>query len=322
MVSTFTPALQLEEPARGDYVNSWDLPANSNFTQIDNGVGGVTTLTVTTGNVVLTQAQANSAILVINGTMTGNVNIFYPPTTGGRKLCIPNVAVAGFQLSIRGNSGADTVGIFFKRNFAGIPVGFITTPSRVFWDYGGVIPGTVASWPLNIVPPGWLVCDGTLYSTTQYDLLFSIVGFSFGGSGGSFAVPDYRGYSLVGSDNMGGPAGNAGRFFNFGPNGVTGEITHVLTISELASHNHGLTDPTHAHGASQAPHSHGGVIVPGGVFALGSPGLTIQSGRTDTQQPAVTVNPAATGITIAANGGNAGHNNVQPSKTTNKYIRW
>ena len=321
MASTFTPALQLEEPARGDYVNSWDLPANSNFTQIDNAIGGSTSLTLTTGTVNLTQAQANSAVLILGGSLTGNVTIVYPATTGGRKLCLPGATLNGFQIRIIGNAGADTHGIIFKVAF-GIPFPFITTPSRVWWDYGGVAPGIVAGFPTTFVPPGWLPCDGTLYNTTQYDLLFGVLGFSYGGSGANFAVPDYRGYADVGSDNMSGPAGNAGRFFNLGPGGITGELVHVLTVGELASHAHGVNDPTHTHGASQAPHSHGGVIVPGGTFALGQPQFTVQPGRTDTQQPPITVNPAATGISIQANGSNTGHNNVQPSRTRNIYIRW
>lgn len=321
MASTFTPALQLELPARGDYVNSWDLPANADFTQIDNACGGQTTLTLTTGTVTLTQAQANSAFLKLTGTLTGNVSIVYPTTTGGRKLCIPTCTFGGFIVHILGGAGADATGIYFKAAF-NLPYSFIVTPSRAYWDYGGCGPGSVCAFPVSQVPAGWLVCDGTLYNTTQYDLLFAYLAYAYGGSGANFGVPDYRGYADVGSDNMGGPAGNAARFFNLGPAGVVGELTHVLTVTELAVHNHNVVDPTHTHGASQSPHSHGGVLIPGGIFILGSAGFQGQTGGTDIQQPAITVNPAATGISIGTAGSSVGHNNVQPSKTRNIYIRW
>jgi microcystin-dependent protein len=323
LASTFTPALQLEEPARGDYVNSWDLPANANYTQIDNAIGGVTALSLTTGTVNLTQAQANSEVLALSGTLTGNVIIVYPATTGGRKLCIPSCVFGGFTVRIIGNAGSDAVGILFKSAF-GIPYPFIATPARIYWDYAGCAPGSIVGFPTNFIHAGWLVCDGTLYNTVQYDLLFDILGYAYGGSGSSFGVPDYRGYADVGSDNMGGPAGNAGRFFNVGPNFVTGELNHVLTDPELAAHTHGVIDNGHTHGASQAPHNHTVSAVSPGFAGLGGGGALIGSATltTSTAQPAITVNPAATGISIASAGSNAGHNNVQPSRTRNIYIRW
>ena len=35
MASTFTPNIQLNEPARNDDVGTWDTPVNSNMTLID-----------------------------------------------------------------------------------------------------------------------------------------------------------------------------------------------------------------------------------------------------------------------------------------------
>ncbi|MBQ8661943.1 MAG: tail fiber protein [Alphaproteobacteria bacterium] len=52
---------------------------------------------------------------------------------------------------------------------------------------------------------GWLLCNGTQYSTTTYSKLYNVIGTKFCSvisagscSSGKFAVPDYRGYFLRG----------------------------------------------------------------------------------------------------------------------------
>lgn len=45
----------------------------------------------------------------------------------------------------------------------------------------------------------WLLCDGGSYPTDgDYKQLFDVIGYTYGGSGASFNVPDYRGYFLRG----------------------------------------------------------------------------------------------------------------------------
>jgi len=51
---------------------------------------------------------------------------------------------------------------------------------------------------------GWLVCDGQAYGVTDYPDLFDLIGFSYGGNGvNTFAVPDLRGQSPLGSQLFG-----------------------------------------------------------------------------------------------------------------------
>lgn len=52
--------------------------------------------------------------------------------------------------------------------------------------------GTIDIWPTGAasVPSGFLECDGTGYSTTTYAALFAVIGYTFGGSGGTFNVPN------------------------------------------------------------------------------------------------------------------------------------
>ena len=46
---------------------------------------------------------------------------------------------------------------------------------------------------------GFLLCNGTSYSTTTYARLFLVIGYTFGGSGANFNVPDLKGAFLRGA---------------------------------------------------------------------------------------------------------------------------
>ena len=135
-------------------------------------------------------------------------------------------------------------------------------PAGVVLDYAGANP-----------PSGWLMCDGQSYGTASYPALFSAIGYSYGGSGASFNVPDCRGRATVG-------AGAGPGLTNRGLTAKGGEENHVLSTAELAQHIHpiadpghvhGITDPTHAHSLSQSPHAHG-VSDPGHAHGVSDPG--------------------------------------------------
>lgn len=77
----------------------------------------------------------------------------------------------------------------------------------------GLIPeGTVQPYGGSTAPTGWLLCAGqTLNSITspEYAPLFSVIGITYGGSGASsFIIPDLRGRTVAGRDNMNGTAAN------------------------------------------------------------------------------------------------------------------
>jgi len=70
----------------------------------------------------------------------------------------------------------------------------------------GVPTGTVAHYAKNTPPAGWIERNGASYSTTDptYAPLFAVIGYTFGGSGASFKVPDDygnfdRGWAKTGS---------------------------------------------------------------------------------------------------------------------------
>lgn len=62
-----------------------------------------------------------------------------------------------------------------------------SNPSGVILPFGG-----------STIPTGYLLCDGTTgLSTTTYAALFAVIGYTYGGSGSTFNLPDLRGRVLV-----------------------------------------------------------------------------------------------------------------------------
>jgi microcystin-dependent protein len=50
----------------------------------------------------------------------------------------------------------------------------------------------------NVIPMGWVLCDGSTLPLNTNQALFSLIGYSYGGSGPNFAVPDMRALVPVG----------------------------------------------------------------------------------------------------------------------------
>jgi len=143
------------------------------------------------------------------------------------------------------------------------------------------LSGVIKGYGGSSAPTGYLLCDGTGYSTTTYASLYAVIGYTFGGSSGTFNVPDFRGNTLVGY--------KSGDVY-FGTLGLTvGEQQHTLTITEMPSHTHPQVSGSFTSGASYP--SSGAYNT---LFNLGPTGAT---------------------------GGGGAHNNVQPSLTANYIIK-
>ena len=173
-----------------------------------------------------------------------------------------------------------------------------------FWQYLNpppTPPGTIFDYAGLYLPSGFLVCDGTSYSTATYPNLFAAIGYVWGGGGGNFNVPDMRTRVGVGSGNPGGS-------FHLNVGDTGGEATHTLVTSEIPVHSHSITD---------VPHAHTGVIRPGGQAFSGP--ITPFA----TSDPPHQTDSSYTGITGTNNtGGNGAHNNVQPCAGVLKIIKY
>ena len=65
----------------------------------------------------------------------------------------------------------------------------------------GTPAGAVIYHAANTPPTGFIKANGASLSTTTYADLFAAIGYTFGGSGGSFNVPDLRGEFIRGWDD-------------------------------------------------------------------------------------------------------------------------
>ena len=139
-----------------------------------------------------------------------------------------------------------------------------------------------------VIPAGWLECGGQAVSRTDYAALFLAIGVVYGAGNGSttFNLPDLRGRTLFGKDNLGGAAANRLTTGNGGVNGaalgaVGGGEAVTLTAAQM---------PNHEHGGGYAPTvnlSSGGISAYGGGGSTGGAG---SSGAHPNIPPAMVVN--------------------------------
>jgi len=104
-------------------------------------------------------------------------------------------------------------------------------------------------------PVGYLVADGSLVPTVTYPALFALIGYTYGGAGANFALPDIRGLVPCGA----GLGTAVPGLTNHALNTVGGSETHTLTTAELAAHTHLQNAHTHvqdAHNHLQDAHNH------------------------------------------------------------------
>ena len=172
---------------------------------------------------------------------------------------------------------------------------------------------------------GWLRCDGRALNKIAYNLLFGVIGYTFGGSGATFNLPDGRG-RVVGNKGTVVDACNPGGVA-FPSGWRDGEVTHRLTIAEMPSHNHNNLAGTPGASSTTQPgtttlygHDHGSNTGPGGSAAesetvVGSVTAVIHSNAivagSNNHTHAITNDIHS--HTIASNGGDACHNNMQPT---------
>lgn len=153
---------------------------------------------------------------------------------------------------------------------------------------------------------GWMKCDGRSVLVSEYYFLWRVIGYSFGGSGDTFNLPNASGM-IPGIVGQGTDANMS--TFTYALGSKVGEYAHRLTIPEMPIHNHGVTDPTHNH--TGTTDGAGFVNSVNLVVATGSGTEVADNAGSHTHS--FTTSSNATGITIQNTGGSLYHNNVQPT---------
>jgi microcystin-dependent protein len=124
--------------------------------------------------------------------------------------------------------------------------------------------GQISAFAGASAPTGWLLCDGSSQSTTgPYAALHGVIGYTYGGSGGSFNIPDLLRRAPVGkgaSDTLGSSDGVAYASRSMSHNHTIGH-THTIPNHQhtVPSHQHDIGTHTHtvnSHGHTVNAHGH------------------------------------------------------------------
>ncbi len=142
---------------------------------------------------------------------------------------------------------------------------------------------------LVVPPPGALLCDGASYLRADYLDLFAVIGSTYGAADSThFNVPNLEMIVIAGVDTV-------THLADWQLGVVHGETDHTLDVAETPSHTH--TDIGHTHLESGATAT---------TFTVG-PGAPV---------PSAFAFPTVTGAgnaSLTNTGGDASHNNVQPT---------
>jgi microcystin-dependent protein len=95
--------------------------------------------------------------------------------------------------------------------------------------------GQITIFTGDTLPDKWVWCDGTSYPTSIYPDLFGFIGYTYGGSGDNFNVPNCLGKSPFGADNTGILTAT------YQGTAVSSSGNRNLTEGQLVSHNHSVS---------------------------------------------------------------------------------
>jgi len=144
--------------------------------------------------------------------------------------------------------------------------------------------GEIRMFGGNFAPAGWAFCNGQLLSIAENEVLFNLIGTTYGGDGQStFALPNLQGRIPL----------HQGQGFVLGQSGGTETVT--LTAQQAGLHSHSFLASTST-GAQRNP--------------AGNTAATIVAGSAYSQQPA-TAQLAPQSISQVPGGGQP-HDNMQP----------
>ena len=290
MVEPVTPLKALIIPNTGDLVGTWGSAAlNPDFTAIDGMFGGVTTVSLTNANVSLSAPagsitpgagpnQQQNAVIKFSGTLTGNCTITF--TLPGYYIVENNCTVGAFYVLLTGGAGNNITappGEACHVYSDGTNMKYVNM-GRV-GSYLDLAAATTPAWVSACTVAPYLLCDGSVYTSSVFPSLSAQLGSTFGGNGATtFGVPDLQQrvrmaigtagvgrVTTAGSGVNGATLGAAGGAQNLTL--VAGNMPLQTTGTESAAHSHSYGAANN--GTGGAFYSTGGNPIGNGTFNTG-----------------------------------------------------
>jgi len=245
MASTPTTRNRLSKQGTGDNSGTWGGVLNTQaIDMVDEALDGLSSVAIT-GNVTLssvnyTTDQSRKRILKLTGTPSASYIITIPSV---EKFYLVHNATNAAQTIKAGGTGvsipvASLVPVYCDGTDCFSPTQTVAAAIGAVTDFAG-----------TTAPSGWLLCYGQAISRATYAALFGVIDVFYGAGDGSstFNLPDCRGRTSAGLDNMGGVA--AARLTGYTTLGVTGGAQTVTLIEanlpphdhEVFTHNHSYT---------------------------------------------------------------------------------
>ena len=183
MASSFTTNKNLEEPANGDYVDTWNVPMNRDFTYADTAFGGRISFNATAGSQTLTSGYSDTysyipLMISISGTISAGVTYTIPSGVGGQWIIYNSTTdSSGGPWAITVASGGGGTSVIIPRLSRIIimsdgtnitTLGYLQAPGGNLSIAGSITSGTTSSdalGNLREVPPNPQTTGYTLVAT-------------------------------------------------------------------------------------------------------------------------------------------------------------
>lgn len=154
--------------------------------------------------------------------------------------------------------------------------------------------GEIRMFAGNYAPQGWAFCNGQILQITDNEVLFALIGTTYGGDGRTtFALPDFQGRVVLHQ----GMNPTTGTSFMMGQK--AGAETVTLTTTQLPAHTHRAT-------ASSL----------GGTTSNPENAVWAKDMQYSTQPPNGTMNSTI----VSSKGGSSPHDNMMPSLSISYII--
>lgn len=192
----------------------------------------------------------------------------------------------------------------------------LSSKAYVSASSGGLASGTIIMYVSDLLPSGFLLCDGGAISRTTYSDLFSAIGTTYGVGDGSttFNLPNMKGKMPIGVKSGGnvGSLGSTGGSFNhihsMGAHTHAQSHTHTIAHTHTITHSHTINHyhavGTHKHNCDHThgipPHYHnvsGSASVGNHTHTTPASSATSSSGRIRTNSAGGTASDPSGGAT-------------------------